>query len=359
MMAQRMLITARACKEEREAEAQAVTCNVWVALGDPRIRDRVKPDQVFDEDDFCTIRELKTSLEGLQGYTFSYLDNHQTLIADLLQQREDIDLVFNLCDEGFENDPFMELHIPALMELLHIPYTGSEPRCLAACYDKSLVRGAAREMGILVPAGVYLEPLGKIPDGVPFPGILKPNYADSSFGIDQRSLVYSTRDLEEAVKRVQSVYSYNGPFVVEEFLSGAEITIGLLGNPPEAYTVLPVIEEDFSVLPPGYPPVCGYEAKWNPDSPYWFLRSVPADLPENVHQKIVDDCVRLFTRLGCRDYCRFDWRLDSHGNPHLLEVNPNPGWCWDGHMAKSAALAGLNYQEMLRQIVDAARDRLG
>jgi len=67
----------------------------------------------------------------------------------------------------------------------------------------------------------------------------------------------------------------------------------------------------------------------------------------------------LFERLECRDYCRFDWRLDSEGNPKLLEVNPNPGWCWDGHLAKMAKFAGISYAEMLKAILEAAERRLG
>ncbi len=67
----------------------------------------------------------------------------------------------------------------------------------------------------------------------------------------------------------------------------------------------------------------------------------------------------LFERLEVRDYCRFDWRLDARGNPKLLEVNPNPGWCWDGHMAKMSKIAGMSYTEMLEAILQAAEQRIG
>jgi D-alanine-D-alanine ligase len=68
--------------------------------------------------------------------------------------------------------------------------------------------------------------------------------------------------------------------------------------------------------------------------------------------------LKLFERLDCRDYCRLDWRLDSNGTPKLLEVNPNPGWCWDGHLAKMAKLIGISYSEMLGAILNAAEERL-
>ncbi|MBI4389740.1 MAG: D-alanine--D-alanine ligase, partial [Nitrospinae bacterium] len=132
-----------------------------------------------------------------------------------------------------------------------------------------------------------------------------------------------------------------------------------LGTPPTSYTVLPVIEEDYSALPPELPKICGYEAKWCPDSPYWNIKSKPAELSDQTEKALVTWCLQLAERLECRDYTRFDWRLDAEGNPRLLEVNPNPGWCWDGHLAKMAAHAGLGYPELLGAILKAAEDRLG
>ena len=105
------------------------------------------------------------------------------------------------------------------------------------------------------------------------------------------------------------------------------------------------------------PRICGYEAKWDPDSPYACIRSVPAKLDSATEQFLHASCQKLFERLGCRDYARFDWRLDSNGTPRLLEVNPNPGWCWDGHLNKMAALAGWTYAEMLHRIIRAAQLR--
>lgn len=113
------------------------------------------------------------------------------------------------------------------------------------------------------------------------------------------------------------------------------------------------------MLPPGLPHICGYEAKWLPESPYWNIRSVPANLPEDIEKFIIECCLKLFERFEARDYCRFDWRLDSRGFPKLLEVNPNPGWCWDGHLAKMAKFAGLSYAGMLKAILEAAERRLG
>jgi len=83
------------------------------------------------------------------------------------------------------------------------------------------------------------------------------------------------------------------------------------------------------------------------------------DLPEETEKMITEQCLKLFERLDCHDYARFDWRFDLEGVPKLLEVNPNPGWCWDGHMAKMANLKGMDYAEMLRLILQTAEQRFG
>ncbi|MEO0150315.1 MAG: methyltransferase domain-containing protein [candidate division WOR-3 bacterium] len=361
MMERRIIVTAVARKEWTpiKTKKKKEIKNVVVILGDPTKPDPLKPLGIFDDDDFYTIDKLKDALRELKGYNFTYLNNHDTLISDLIKMKNKIDLVFNLCDEGYNNDPRKELHVPALLEILDIPYTGSPPQCLAYCYDKSLVRGIAKEMGIPVPEAYFVNPEDtafELPFG--FPVIVKPNFGDSSFGITQKSVCNNVEELINAISDIREKFGYDKPILVEEFLTGKDLTVGIIGNPPDDYTILPIIEEDYSALPPDLPKICGYEAKWLPDSPYWKIKSIPANLPENTEKFIVECCLKLFERLGCKDYARFDWRLDSEGNPKLLEVNPNPGWCWDGHLAKMANIAGISYADMLRMILEAAEKRL-
>ena len=362
MMAQRILLTCTAHKPSipgsSRSELPALT-NVVVILGDPRKKDEVKPAMIFDEDDFDTIRQLESALESLGSRQITYLNDHDSLFKELDNMRGEIDLVFNLCDEGYVNDPRKELHVPAILEALGIPYTGSGPQCLAFCYDKSLVRGVASEMGIQVPEGQLVQTDNSTLDlTLNFPVIVKPNFGDSSFGIIQRSVVQTAEELLNAVGEIRRRFGYEKPVLVEEFLTGKDLSVGILGNPPEDYILLPIVEEDYSSLPEGLPRICGYEAKWLQDSPYWNIQSIPAVLQESVRDMIIDSCVKLFVRLECRDYCRFDWRLDGNGTPKLLEVNPNPGWCWDGHLAKMSYLAGMSYADMLGSIIGAAERRL-
>jgi D-alanine-D-alanine ligase len=359
MMERRIIVTSVVRKDWTPRKGRKEYKNVTVLFGDPRKPDALKPLCVFDDDDFYTIDQLKDALRELDGYRYSYLNNHDTLFNDLVKLGTKTDFVLNLCDEGYNNDPRKELHVPALLETLNIPYTGGGPQCLAFCYDKSLVRGIAKEMEIPVPEAFFIkaeDSTFELPFA--FPVIVKPNFGDSSFGITQRSVAYSIEQLVNAISEIREKFGYEKPVLVEEFLTGIDFTVGIIGNPPESYTVLPIVQEDYSTLPPELPRICGYEAKWMPDSPYWQIKSTAANLPDDVEKVVVECCLKLFERLECRDYSRFDWRIDAQGNPKILEVNPNPGWCWDGHLAKMAKIGGLSYSQMLGEILRAAEERL-
>ena len=362
MMEQRIIVTGTVRKEWTPVRKRtnAELKNVAVIFGDPSKPDQLKPFNVFDDDDIYTIDQLKGALHDIKGYQWTFLNNHDTLYQDLLRLKGKIEYVVNLCDEGYINDARKELHVPAIFEILDIPYTGSNPQCLAYCYDKSLVRGIAKEMGIPVPKAFFIKPEDttfELPFN--FPVIVKPNFGDSSFGITQNSVANTLDELLSAVSLVRETVGYDKPILVEEFLTGKDISVGIIGNPPNPYQVLPITEEDYSALPHGLPKICGYEAKWHPTSPYWKIKSIPAVLPEEIEKKIVEYCLKLSERLECRDYNRFDWRLDSAGNPRLLEVNPNPGWCWDGHLAKMAKIGNISYSQMLELILQAAEQRIG
>ena len=361
MMKRRIILTAVVKKEwtPKKRSKKAIR-NVAVVTGDPRKIDILKPQNVFDDDDFYTLDQMKGALRELSDYRFYYLDNHDTLLNEMRNLKGKADFVMNLCDEGFCNNARYELHVPALLEVLGIPYSGAGPQCLGICYDKSLTRGLAKEMDIPVPEAWLVKPedtSSEIAFG--FPAIVKPNFGDSSFGITQKSIANNAEDLVNAITDIREKFGYDKPVLVEEFLTGKDLTVGIIGNPPDSYMVLPIIEEDYSALPPNLPRICGYEAKWDPSSPYARLQSIPANLPEETEKFLIAASLRLFERLECRDYARLDWRLNAEGIPKLLEVNPNPGWCWDGHLVKMAKLIGMSYKETLGAILHAAEQRLG
>ncbi len=359
MMARRILLTADAPQlPARKVRGKVQQIDVTVLMGDPHLPDGVKRNGTFNPEDFDTIRRLNDALSELPAYKVRYLNNHGTLERDLAELKTD--LVLNLCDEGFNNDPFKELHVPALLELRGLPYTGAGPSALAACYDKGLVRAVAQSLDVPVPLETYVRP-GDQGATLPsvFPALLKPNTGDSSQGITKDAVVTSTRSLIDYLERLRSEFPKRG-VLVQEFLTGPEYSVGLIGNPDQGLRALPVLEVDYSKLDSNLPRILGYESKWEPESPYWSqIKYHEATLADHIQQQLIENSSRLFERLGCRDYARFDFRADAKGEIKLLEVNPNPGWCWDGKLNIMAGFQGLRYADLLHQILQAAEERLG
>ena len=338
------------------------TKKIVVLFGDPRLFDPVAPGGVWDEDDIETIDKLKAALAEIQGYEFSYLDNHKTFIDDLRALKGNVDLVFNLCDEGYYNDPRKEMHVAALLEILGLPYTGATPQSMAIRLDKGIVKGIARMLGVPTANGMLIDvgqDVPNLPAGMDFPVFVKPNNTDAGQGISRKSICHSRDELVDVVAELREGICKEMPILVEEFLPGKDLTTGIIGNPGfDSLLSLPIAEEDYSMLSPELPRLCGWEAKWDPTSPYWQTKSIRADLPPKIEATIIEATKRMFKYTECRDYARFDWRLDNYGTPKLLDVNCNPGWCWDGHLAKLSSMIGISYPQMLEKILEVAMDRV-
>lgn len=356
MMAHRMFLSAQAPEKSTSKPKKHEKISIAVAMGDPRLPDSVKRNGVFNEEDMSTIAKLKDALGLLTDFNFEYLDNHKTLIRQLVHETPKF--VLNLCDEGYMNKAELELHVPALMDMLDIPYSGAQPGCLALCYDKSKVRSIAASLEIPVPLEAYVDPLDQsanIPST--FPALLKPCMGDSSIGITQHAVVNDASQIVNYIRFLQTSVA-DVPILVQEFLTGNEYSVGLIGN-PGSFEPLPILEVDYSKLPPHLPKILSYESKWHPDSAYWKeITYRKAEISEEMKANLINYSCLLFDRLECRDYARFDFRCDSEGVPKLLEVNPNPGWCWDGKLNIMAGFADMKYHELLEMIIRTGLSRV-
>lgn len=330
---------------------------VTVILGDPSLHDSAKRGGRFNDEDFEAFERMKSALADLHEYRFRYLDKHATLLVDLLSARPSF--VFNLCDTGFMNKAAQELHVPALLETQQIPYSGAGPAALALCYDKALVRAIAGELGIPVPAQLDLAMHSpELVAEMRFPALVKPRCADGSLGLTQGSVVQDRVAAQAYIDRLRRELPEAG-VLVQEFLPGREISIGLIGNPGLDWIVLPPLEVDYSGLDPKLPRILGYESKAEPSSPYWSdIKYRPAAIDEDTRNQLEHHARRLFERLDCRDYARVDFRADADGTIKLLEINPNAAWCWDGKLNMMAGFAGYSYAEFLRLLLEAAQRRV-
>jgi D-alanine-D-alanine ligase len=358
MMARRCFLTSSAPRKAAPAKRSGMRRpEVTVLLGDPRLPDSVKLGGHFNQEDMVTIERLKSALDELSDFRFSYLENHAAMLSEL--RKNPPAFVFNLCDEGFNNDALMELHLPSYLEMLGIPYSGAGPASLGLCYDKSLVHAIAQALDIPVPLETYIhsdDMAATIPSI--FPALIKPALGDSSVGITPQSVVATPTQAVAYLSRLRHT-APGWPVLIQEYLTGAEYSVCVIGNPGLGYNILPILEVDYSRLPKELPPILSYESKWQPSSPYWTeITYREAEVNEDRQRALSDYSTRLFERLGCRDYARFDFRCDAAGEAKLLEVNPNPGWCWDGKMNLMASFAGLRYAEMLRLVLEAAQARI-
>lgn len=283
------------------------------------------------------------------------------MLEDLKSRKEkgEIDLVLQFCDSGWMNNSRAEAQIVGFIEMLDLPYTGASSRTISLSYDKYAILEIAESLGVPIPKTFYVEndeELETLKTQIAYPAFVKPSSTDGSFGITEKSVCKTPQDIDAAMKMIREDFGVDCPILVQEFLDGRDINVGVLGyceknGEPRA---LPITEEDYSALPENLPKILGFESKWDPESPYWNIKTRPTTLTKEVQDKVIEWSLRLFKRLDIHDYCRFDWRLDSQGHPRLIEVNPNCGWCWDGHLTKTANLCDIDYSSVLKVIMESA-----
>lgn len=319
---------------------------------------KTKVDTYAEWDSEETILAVKTALERYHRVTLIEAD--EEAYQKFLQVHPDI--VFNIA-EGLRG-PSREAQIPALLELLGIPYSGSDPLTLGICLDKSRAKEILSYYDIPTPPFSVVHALNELATfPVPLPAIVKPLHEGSSKGVLNASVVRTTDELREQVERV--IEEYEEPALVEKFLAGREFTVALLGNGRDV-RVLPIIEIQFDHLPKGANPIYSFEAKWEWDTlehPLGNMYTCPARIDAKLQTNIEHVCLRAFEVLRCREWCRIDVRLDDDGVPNIIELNPLPGILPnpDDHSAfpMAARNAGLDYESMLNEVLNQALKRHG
>ena len=269
--------------------------------------------------------------------------------------------VFNIA-EGLHGVS-REAQIPAILEMLQIPYLGSDPLTLAICLDKARAKEILSYAGIPTATFTVVHVLEELDDArVKFPVMVKPLHEGSSKGIYDSSVARNPDDLEQEVRAI--LETYHEPALVEEFLPGREFTVALLGNGNQV-RVLPIVEIKFDALPSGVNSIYSYEAKWIWDTTENPLQifDCPARLNPELQQEIEAICRNAYKCLKCRDWSRIDVRLDGRGKPHILEINPLPGILPkpedNSCFPKAARAAGMSYNQLINAVLDIAFERSG
>jgi D-alanine-D-alanine ligase len=281
----------------------------------------------------------------------------------------DFDIVFNLAEGVTVGRQLMrgesrESHIPCMLELLGIPYTGSGPLCLALCLDKVRTKEICLLYGIPTPRyQVFTRPDDWLHDGLRFPLIAKLSCEGSAIGLSYGNVADTPAQLYERVAYL--LETYQQPVLVEEYIEGREFTVGVLGN--DEPLVLPVVEIKFN---PGIPrniSLQGYfsediKARFDPaelTAEYNHGRQVPAQIGDDLRRRLTELSVRAFRALDCRDWCRMEYRMDREGHLYILELNPIAGIEPGYHLPAAAEAAGISYNQLILMILGFALKRYG
>jgi D-alanine-D-alanine ligase len=309
------------------------------------------PEDALEEyDSKETVEGLTAAIEA-QGHSVVKLGGGREFLANIL--REKVDFVFNI-SEGLGNYRGREAQVPSVLEMLDIPYSGADPQCLSICLDKHLTKKIVALEDIPTPKWVIVKSQEQLQatdwKSLPYPGFVKPIWEGSSKGVRLTSLV---REPEDMKARVTTLFeSYRQPVLIEEFIPGEEITVGIVGNsPPKVMGVMRVVprKKDVNFV---------YSLEVKRDYENLVDYECPAQIDNGILGYLEEFALKAFQALECRDFARVDFRVSPEGMPYFLEINPlaglNPR---TSDLCIMSKLVGVSYNELIAGILNAAIKR--
>jgi D-alanine-D-alanine ligase len=314
------------------------------------ITERHTVEDAFEEYDSPeTVAIISAALESA-GHQVVRLGGGSQFLDNI--RAEKVDIVFNIA-EGRGNFRGREAQVPSVLEMLDIPYTGSDPQTLAVSLDKPVTKKLVALEGVTTPKWLIINDHAELNmtgwKAFTFPVIIKPAYEGSSKGIRLTSLAHNISQAEEEVSRILA--DYHQPVMVEEFIDGDEITVGVIGNSPARIVgimrVLPKKKEEHFV----------YSLEVKRDYVNLVDYECPAKLPRDVLKKLEDSSLKTFRTLGCRDFSRIDYRISHDGTPYFIEINPLPGLGSYSDLVIMATMLGWTHAGLIQAVFDAALTR--
>ena len=312
---------------------------------------RIKPTVDASEDreaEYDAPPTLQAIREAIASWGHEVVDLEANQELPALLTSTPIDLVFNIA-EGFKGRN-RESQVPALLELLDIPYTGSDPATLSIALDKALAKRIVKQHGIHTPTFQTMHTGNErlLKDFTGWPLMVKPVAEGSSKGIVSKSVCNSEDELRAVVREM--VQKYKQPALIEEYIGGREFTVGLLGERrPKALPPMEIVFLDPSELTPIY----SFQHKLASNDRIRY--DVPAKLDPALLEKLKAAARAAFLALGCRDVARIDFRMDHNGRVYFLECNPlpglTPGW---SDLVLIAQGAGMDYRTLIGEILSGA-----
>lgn len=304
-----------------------------------------------------TIELIKHGIETA-GHEYVFIEADENVLNNLKKIRPD--LVFNR-SEGLRGES-RESHIPAILEMLEIPYVGANVLTTAVCLNKGWTKKIISYHGVLTPQFNIVSSLEEA-DKIKFeyPVILKPNEEGSSVGINEDNVVHNLTQLKAKLKDMLSEYIQS--ILIEQFIAGREFSVGTLGKPDGFLEVLPIVEVDFSNMPPEVGNVLGQRAKTILDDLSHYV--CPAKIDTKLKQRIESIALDICKYLEVPDFARIDFRMDKKGRIFFLEINPLPGMDFDpeeqdiSFFPLMAMKGDYTYDELIQRLLESAMTRYG
>jgi D-alanine-D-alanine ligase len=257
------------------------------------------------------------------------------------------DLIFNLA-ESIENHGALVYLVPALLDVIGIPYTGTPTEPMFISAGKHLTKQILEQKGIPVP-GTFLPSEAKSLKAGKY--IIKPKWEEGSLGLDEESV------FDVPGSDVDRFISFpEGKYFIEPFIDGREFNVSMLAA-DDGTQVLAVAEILFEDFPEGKPQILGFRAKWNEESFEYTHTIRTYDLGENgnhIREQLADLSLKCWKALGLRGYGRVDFRMDKAGNPMILEVNSNPCISPGSGFFAACEYAGISFEQAVERIINDA-----
>ncbi len=260
-------------------------------------------------------------------------------------------IVFNWC-EGVEGEVGGEARVAHELDQLGFTYTGNTPGTLHLSVEKGRVKKVLQRWSIPTPAGREVKSATELVSWDQFPVIVKPASLHCSTGVTHDAVVHDLEALRHRVTYVNEVL--HDTAVVEQFIAGREINVGVWGNGRPR--LLPLREIDFSRVPNPLHRLVTWDGKWVPGSDDWQQMPVITDVKISslLRAQIEDIVLSTYRIFECRDFARVDMRIDTHDQPFVVDVNPNPDITADGGFIGACKTAGYSYGEAISNIIQMA-----
>ena len=317
--------------------------------------DGSKPADYFSEcDSTDTVNAIAQALR-CRGHVVQAVDADQPMLISYFKKNK-VDMVFNIA-EGHRSR-FRESEIPALLECLNIPHTGSSSFSLALALNKAMTKKILKAENIPTPAFQVFDKASETLDpALRFPLIVKPNLEGSAIGISRANVVHTAQELKDKVEEL--LHLYKQEVLIEEFIEGKELTVGILEN--GKVTILPILEIDFSTAAASGEYFYSWRMKeFQGDNALGLTPTFycPARLDKATEHLVKETALRTHHAIGCYDISRTDIRLDKNNVPYVLEINPLPGLDpKESNFPKMAYAAGMKYDDLIESVLLSAFQR--